>query len=384
MKLKSYFAATVEAAMNTARLELGSDAMLVSTKRTSGEARHLGEYEVVFASAVSNEARGAGTPGQALDARAIGAKVPPMDKLSEEVAGLKHEMERLATALGRSSAGVAKIVRKPELAEAFSTLVDAELDAAVAQDVVWRISSKIDTGGDPGGSTCAHLIASELKQLFRTDSRIPAPSGRNAIALVGPPGAGKTTMLVKLAVQYGLGTRRPSQILSLDTHRVAATEPLRSYASITGMGFRELETPRSLTQALEEHRSKDLIFIDTPGVACGELDDLADIAGVLSTHPRVETHLVLSASMKASDMKRMAQHYEIFAPSKLIFTHLDETETYGPLVNLSIRTGKPISFLSRGQQIPEDLEAAGRDALVRLVLKELSWSGEELSSTAAA
>jgi flagellar biosynthesis protein FlhF len=378
MKLKSYFAATVEAAMNMARLELGSEAMLVSTTRTAGETRHLGEYEVVFATATHHDARAIDAVGQNQK------KAPPIDKLSDEVAGLKHEMERLASALSRSSAGVAKIVGSPDLAEAFSRLVDAELDADVAQDIIWRISSQIENGGNAGSSRCARLMASELQQLFTTDSRLPAPSGRNAIVLVGPPGAGKTTTLVKLAVQYGLGKRRPSQILSVDTHRVAATEPLRSYASIMGLGFRELDSARSLTQALEEHRAKDLIFIDTPGLAHADFEDLSDIAKLLSNHPRVETHLVLSASMKPADMKRITKQYEMFSPSKLIFTHLDETETYGPLINLSIRTGKPISFLSRGQQIPEDLEPAERQTLVRMVLKEMLPSQEELSSTAAA
>ena len=134
MKLKSYFAATVEAAMNMARLELGSEAMLVSTTRTAGETRHLGEYEVVFATATHHDARAIDAVGQNQK------KAPPIDKLSDEVAGLKHEMERLASALSRSSAGIASIAANPHLAEVFSQLVAAELDRSVAQDIVSRIS----------------------------------------------------------------------------------------------------------------------------------------------------------------------------------------------------------------------------------------------------
>ncbi len=384
MKLKSYFAATVEAAMNMARVELGSDAMLVTTKRAGIEARRLGEYEVVFATG-HGDARAAAAGSEARSGAQPAAPKPPAgDRLSEEVAGLKHEMERLASALARSSAGMAKIAASSSLAEVFSRLVDAEVDPGLAQDIVWRLTNKSANGGAITAASCAQMVAAELWQEANVDSRMPLAAGKNAIALVGPPGCGKTTTLVKLAILYGLGTRRSSQVLSLDAHRVAAFEQLRSYAAIAGVGFQAIETPRALAQALEEHRAKDLIFIDTPGFGRNEVEDAADLAEAIASHSQIETHLVLSASMKPADMKRIAGQYEAFAPSRLIFTHLDETETFGPLLNLSVKMSKPISFFSRGQQIPEDLEPASREALVQAIVRDMQFSDEELSVTAAA
>ena len=380
MKLKSYFAATVEAAMNTARLELGDDAMLVSTKRTGDEFAHMGEYEVVFATAhgaASDDSHH--SPAQVAPGRAR-----PLERLSEEVAGLKHEMEKLASSLARSTAGIANIATNPDLAEAFSQLVAAELDPAVAQDVLTRIASQVSHTGAVSSIGWKRLIAAELSRVVNVDSRLPSSPKRKVIALAGPPGAGKTTTLIKLAIRYGLATRRPSHILTLDSHRVAATEPLRSYAAITGLGFSALETPRGLAQALEEFRSKDLIFVDLPSLVNGEFDDTTAVAKLISQHPQIETHLVLSASMKPADMNRIAQQYEMFGPAKLIFTHLDETTTFGPLLNISLRRGKPVSFLSRGPQVPEALEPALRENLVDLVLKEMQPGSEELISKAVA
>jgi len=293
-------------------------------------------------------------------------------------------MERLASALVRSTAGVVNIARNRNLGDVLSKLIAADLDPALAQDLVAGIASQVDntTAATPAGMR--RLIGAELARVIEIDSRVPSAPERNTIVLVGPPGSGKTTTLVKLAVMYGLGTRRPSHILSLDTHRVAATEPLRSYAAITGLGFQALDTPRALAQALEELRSKELIFVDTPGISQGDVEDAAAMAKLVSRHPQMETHLVLSASMKPVDMNRMARLYDMFAPSKLIFTHLDETETYGPLLNLSIGRQKPVSFLSRGPQIPEDLEPATRQTLVDLVLKEMQTRSEQLISTAVA
>lgn len=379
MRLKSYFAPTVEAAMNMARMELGAEAMLVSSRRTDEEARHLGHYEVVFAT--SAYAAAGLTPG-AVDGVASASAAPqPVDRLAQEVAGLKREMERLASALSRSSVGLAKMAASPDLAQAFSMLVDCEFDADLAHDLVWRITAAAESGNCAPGRNLLQLIAAELAHQIRADAGLN--SAANTVVLVGPPGSGKTTTLAKLAIQYGLGGRRSSQILSLDVHRVAAAEQLRSYAAIAGLAFEALETPRALSQALEEYSEKSMIFIDTPGLSGEDFEDSAEMANLLARHPRVEVHLVLNACMKPADMKRIAASFEIFRPAKLIFTHLDETEAFGSLGSLSIRTGKPISFLGSGQRIPEDLSPANVSVLVEKILRGAQWR-QELSVTAAA
>src|SRR6185436_18787625 len=112
------------------------------------------------------------------------------------------------------------------------------------------------------------------------------------VALAGPPGAGKTTSLVKLAVNYGLAARRPVLLLSMDTYRVAAAEQLRSYAAILGVGFQVLETVAALAQTIEENCGKELIFIDTPGIGFGEMEDSAALSHFLATREDIDTHLV--------------------------------------------------------------------------------------------
>jgi flagellar biosynthesis protein FlhF len=142
-----------------------------------------------------------------------------------------------------------------------------------------------------------------------------------------------------------------------------------------------LETPAALAHAMDEvlrkdqvlqsgeGRLKDLILIDTPGLCRSEMAACEDLAKLLATrYADVDTHLVLPASMRAADLRRVAEQYAVFRPRKLLFTRMDETETFGPILSLSVRMAKPVSFFSRGQRIPEDLEPATADMLLDLVL----------------
>jgi flagellar biosynthesis protein FlhF len=223
-------------------------------------------------------------------------------------------------------------------------------------------------------------LIEELNGRFTAEGTLGrTPASPRIVALVGPPGTGKTSTLVKLAVNYGLSARKPVLLLSADTHRVAAADQLRSYAAILGVGFQLLETVGALAQAIEENRGKEFIFIDTPGLSLADLADSDQLARFLSTRSDIDTHLVLPASMKPADLTRMVDAFQILRPDHLLFTKLDETSSYGPIFNEAARTSKPLSFFCTGQRIPEDLEVATRERVLDLV-----WKGQEARAKSAA
>jgi flagellar biosynthesis protein FlhF len=154
----------------------------------------------------------------------------------------------------------------------------------------------------------------------------------------------------------------------MDTYRVAAAGQLRSYAAILGVGFQVLEAVAALAQEIEEHRGKDLILIDTPGFGFGDMDHAGAPACFLAGRSDVDAQLVLPSSMKSADLIRVVDSFEVFRPQRLLFTGLDETGSFGPILNEAARTGKPLSFFGTGQRIPEDLETACRSRISGLVL----------------
>ena len=154
----------------------------------------------------------------------------------------------------------------------------------------------------------------------------------------------------------------------MDTCRVGGADQLRSYAAILGVGFQAIETPGALAQAIEEHRHKDLVLIDTPGLSEKDLDAADELAAFLRLRSDIDTHLTLTASMKTADLTHAVDRYERFRPAKLLFTKMDETGSLGTILNEAVRTAKPVSFLTGGQRIPEDLEEASKDRILDLIL----------------
>ena len=377
MRLKSYFAESVEAAVAQASKELGPEAMLVYSREAPEEARYLGCYEVVFS--VPSPARQAAESQSQAKPQAPaeqpcgngGAEQPVFERLSKEVATLRKQMERMASSLARAHSSLHPGgMNAGPMREILDALLDSGISAELVQEVATRLQQRLEVeaaAAEPAEPR--EILRRELAAMFSVDARLGSQDGGPSIvALVGPPGSGKTTTLVKLAVAYGLKSRRPAQLLSMDMCRVGGAEQLRSYAAILGIGFQALETPLALAQALEEHRHKDLILIDTPGHSERDMDMAEDLAFLLQSHSEVDTHLTLTASMKSADLERAADRYERFRPTKLLFTRLDETASLGTIFNESVRTGKPISFLANGQQIPEDLQPATKDRILDLIL----------------
>jgi flagellar biosynthesis protein FlhF len=368
MKVKSYYSESVEAAIARASQELGPEAMLLSSRRTPPESRHLGAYEVVLALPVPENGSFEGEFSRVLKAEAA---PPSMDRLTREIADLRRQIERTATMFQKSgSLAGAPVTQSAELVRLFSSLVAGEVDPELAHDVITTVANA--GAADPDGA-----VAAELARLIAVDPTLGrGESGPAVAAFIGPAGAGKTSVVVKLAIQCGIARRKRVHLISLDNERIGGADQLRTFAAVLGTGVDVLEDAAALAPALLKCSNRDLVLIDTPGISRDRGSEMEDLARALAPHEVIDTHLVLPVSMKAADLRRTAAACEIFRPSKLVFTRLDETETYGAILNEIVHTGHPVSYLCAGPLIPEDISAADVPGLAALISGERPLKNE--------
>jgi flagellar biosynthesis protein FlhF len=377
MKLKSYFSASVEAAMQQARRELGDDAMLLNSRPATGEARRLGAHEVIFAlpdvTPVPDVLRGLAKSSSA--ARKNPSETS--DELADDLMSLRREMHQIKQKMARTttfSAPESAGTPDPEANRLHSLLLARDVSPDIAQDLIAASLRKAahDASGLIGRKSLEAQLREQVRERVRAQPEFggmaaKAPSSPRLVVFVGPPGSGKTSALIKVAIQNGLQTRKPLLVVSLDNYRVAGSEQLRAYACILGVGFHQVETVRALRTALDEHRHKYWVFVDTPGCGPRETEVIQELSGITKLDHEIETHLVLSAAMKTSDLRVAVERFAPLNVDKLLFTHLDETEQYGGVLSAAAISNKPVSFLSSGQRIPEDLEPATSESLLGLV-----------------
>ncbi|MBL8221617.1 MAG: hypothetical protein JNL62_20450, partial [Bryobacterales bacterium] len=261
MRLKSYFAATVEAAMHQARIELGDDAMLLDSRSAPQQARHLGAYEVVFA--LPEPAAQEAAPA----ARSTAGKESP--RFTSDLADLRRELDRMRNSVERSSslaAAAAGLLHDPEVARCYSELVASDMLPEIAQELIVSCSPSPSAavGAFRAPDRLRDAVFEQISRRLRVQPQAGHPqraqSANPAVCLVGPPGAGKTSCLVKLAITYGLPSRKPLLFLSLDNLRVGAADALLHYATLIGGAFLAADSGRQLVQMVAEHRNKYWIW----------------------------------------------------------------------------------------------------------------------------
>ena len=190
------------------------------------------------------------------------------------------------------------------------------------------------------------------------------------IALVGPTGVGKTTTTAKLAAMYALNRGNKVALITMDIFRVGAVEQLKTYSRIMGIPLEVASTPKELEKAVEKHSSCDLILIDTAGRSHKDKEKLDEMKNFLEDKIPIEVYLCLSATTKDRELEEILSRFRIFQVSKVVFTKIDECESFGNMVNLLMKDNLQIAYFTTGQRVPEDIEIATPAKLADMIFCE--------------
>lgn len=186
--------------------------------------------------------------------------------------------------------------------------------------------------------------------------------------LVGPTGVGKTTTIAKLASMYTLYKGKKVGLITLDTYRIGAVEQLRTYAEILNIPFEVVISNNDVKGALEKMQNCDIVLVDTTGRSSKNFMQISEVKNLVKEFNPDSIHLVLSMATKDKDIKSIIENYSILNYQSIILTKVDETDTYGSIVNALYHSRVPLAYICTGQDVPDDIEVPSENKIYDFVL----------------
>lgn len=392
MRIKKIYAKNMTEALRKVKAELGEDAVILKTKRVSGTGLFAGQGIEVTAAVDWEGTRREAKPVEFTPPVQPGATDTPPRRLGverqaaatyepsahrsaagAEVDELRDELQRMRSMLGH----LTEMVRQRdgrhvplELRTSFAQLTSQGVTPEVAEKVIASIADSLSPKELLQPALVRQHLERQVGLCFRTARPMDSASKPQVIAVVGPTGVGKTTTIAKLAARARVFDGRSVGLISTDTYRIAAVEQLRTFAEIADIPLEVVYTPDEMKRALRKFAYSDQVYIDTTGrspYASGRIRELQEM--VEAAQPS-ETHLALSLATRDEDQLDVLERYRPLRYNRLLFTKIDETCCPGSLLNIAFHAELPVSYVTNGQGVPNDLIVAERRTLASLVLGE--------------
>ncbi len=387
MELKTYRAATMHEALAMVRHDLGPDAAVLHTREVQAR-RFFGwlngprRIEVTASCGVNVPSRLAGRGSYEDRGRDDDDLAPrydrphatnltaakPQAELPDAMQNQLSELQQMVQDLCRRSDAPSRDVPQ-ELFQLFTDLLDSDLNEDLARELVERVRSETK------GSRIDDLVMvkARLARMIEAEIRVSGPiqtmPGRcRLVALVGPTGVGKTTTIAKLAANYRLKEKRRVGLITVDTYRIAAVEQLRTYADIIDLPMQVVSTPREMREAVGRMDNLDLILLDTAGRSPNDEVRIQELRSFLTEADADEVHLVLSSVAGGRVLEQTAERFAAVGTTAVILTKLDEASGLGNVLTLLRSSKLPLSYLTNGQNVPDDIAVADAMRVARLIL----------------
>lgn len=305
---------------------------------------------------------------QTIDSRqesAIEEKLSTLQNLLEKQIGSTQEEEKESEGEEKKEdSNVAffhllyKMLLDNEIEETYANQLVEELDGSVKPDM-------------PIDYLLSVVYQKMVLKFGQTKTIQSAEKGPKLVYFIGPTGVGKTTTIAKIASRLSVVEKKKIVLLTADTYRIAAAEQLRTYANILEVPFRIIYTPQEIRTAIEDYAAYDYIFVDTSGHSQKNTDQRDNTLALLRAadgQAEKEVYLVVSATTKYRDLLNIADTYQKLTDFRLVFTKLDETQCQGNLFNLRLHTDAPMSYVTCGQNVPDDIGEFDAQKTVKLLL----------------
>lgn len=388
MKIRRFVADSFQEALNQAKLEMGREAIILHSRKFK-QGGFLGlfakqRFEVTVAvdedartrlDAVKQADRAEDESMAGNHADRSAAKqanngegmAPDYTYILDEIRTMKEMVEELRVQVAEKQKNGPSSRRGQALMRRLTAnQVDEKVAARVIKMVEELAGEKYEDGPEIRELE-RKVIAGLLKKPRPIENR-----GKKArvVALIGPTGVGKTTTIAKLAANFSLLEKKKVALVTVDTYRIAAVDQLKTYAEILGIPLEVVFNPEGFQTALKKFASYDFVFIDTAGRSPRNEEHLHELARFLEAAHPDEIILVLSATTRTDDLLEIYRRFKVVRIDKIIFTKLDETNCYGQILSVICKTRSHISYITNGQNVPDDIMVPDEMRLASLILGE--------------
>jgi flagellar biosynthesis protein FlhF len=345
-EVRRYQGKSIAQVMEKVRGALGPEAMILSTKKLHGR-------DGLFEIAAIPGSRGTASTGS--DA---------MGELKSELISLKE----MIVLMNRSGGVMEKLMANSSLFSLYGLLIRSGVNDSSAR-ALFEKGCALGKGPAAAGPAMKKRVLREILEAVEVkDPFGEKKSGPILAAFLGTTGVGKTTTIAKLAARLMLREKKKVGLISIDGYRIGAMEQLRIYANILGIPCFPAFCQKDLLYALRKLSQKDVILIDTAGQSHYDKPKIEALKALIAAETPVDCHLLLPAGMSEGEMEQAARNFQGFGFKSYVFTKLDECRRRGAILNQILRFPRPVSYVTTGQNVPEDIEKADKGRLLNLIL----------------
>lgn len=375
MKIKTYVADNIQEAFYKVKTDLGKDAVILKTKHIKkGGFMGLFAKKMVEVVAANDIKPTFNLPLMPELTPLPHANSNPKENIAHtEIEGIKTDIEEVKKLLNKlyldkRQSGSEDIDMPEPLKKYHKRMVEMEIDPGIINMLI-NNTKKTLSDSDLNNETLLYkTLKQEITSFIDEIEPIPLSKENNIVVFVGPTGVGKTTTIAKLAAHFVLYKNKKVAMITADTFRVGAIEQLQHYGELLEIPVHVVYRPDEVKEILSELKGYDLLLVDTMGFSPNNRIQIKKIKNLLDVLNPDDIHIVISAATKNRDMVDILNNYKELGYKKILITKLDETKSYGMILNALKITGCKLSYFTMGQNVPDDIEIASGDKIAEMIL----------------